>query len=201
MQPYQYTLAAGIALLLTLTVLPWLFAVAKRRAFDLGKEIGLNTRDAAHAQQIRTLKGELEDIATHREAEQRKHHTTKADLQRETLALEHRINARDAQLREATDAQAKSDQTIANLKLTITELEERIMSYTGLPVTRADHDLLISAAESLELAEKTWKALPGTEPGRKRAAQQQQDIQALAMRVHFQLRSTPATATRTEEAA
>lgn len=70
-----------------------------------------------------------------------------------------------------------------------------------MPVTRADYDLLINTAESLKLAEKTWEALRGTEPGRKRAAQQQQDIQALAMRVHFQLRSTPATTARTEETA
>lgn len=112
------------------------------------------------------LRSRLDELLVNREAEQRKHH-----------------------------------HTVANLKRTINELEERIMSYTGLPVTRADYDLLISAAESLELAEKTWKALPGTEPGRKRAAQQQQDIHALAMRVHFQLRSTPATAAKMEEAA
>ncbi len=166
MQPHQYALAAGIALLCTLSVLPWLFAVAKRRAFDQGKEIGLEIRNATHNQQVRELNYELDEIAIQREAEQRKHH-----------------------------------HTTANLKRTITELEERIMSYTGLAVTRADYDLLISTAESLELAEKTWKALPGTEPGRKRAAQQQQDIQALAMRVHFQLRSTPATAAKMEVAA
>lgn len=97
--------------------------------------------------------------------------------------------------------QRKHHHTVANLKRTLTELEERIMSYTGLPVTRADYDLLISAAESLELAEKTWKALPGAEPGRKRAAQQQQDIQALAMRLHSQLRNTPASAATAGEAA
>ncbi|MDT3749773.1 hypothetical protein [Pseudomonas kurunegalensis] len=57
-------------------------------------------------------------------------------------------------------------------------------------MTRSDYDLLISAAETLRLAERTWKALPGTEPGCKRATQQQQDIQALALRVHFELRRT-----------
>lgn len=92
--------------------------------------------------------------------------------------------------------QSKHRHSIANLKRTSAEPEERIM-----PVTRADYDLLINTAESLKLAEKTWEALRGTEPGRKRAAQQQQDIQALAMRVHFQLRSTPATTARTEETA
>lgn len=200
MQPYQYALAAGVALLVTLTVLPWLFAVAKRRAFELGKEIGLNTRDAAHAQQIRTLKGELEDIAIHREAEQRKHHTTNADLQRENLALEHRINARDAQLREATDAQVKSDQTIANLKLTITELEERIMSYTGLAVTRADYDLVLKATNTLQLSQRTLKALK-SQTQADIAGAQAEALSGLAKRIHAQLRSTAATTARTEEAA
>ncbi|MFT8231351.1 hypothetical protein ACLNBI_07220 [Pseudomonas guariconensis] len=200
MQPYQYALAAGVALLITLTVLPWLFAIAKRRAFDLGKEIGLNTRDADHAQQIRTLKGELEDIAIHREAEQRKHHTANADLQGKNLALEHRINARNAQLREATDAQAKSDQTIANLKLTITELEERIMSYTGLAVTRADYDLVLKATDTLQLSQRTLKALK-SQTQADIAGAQAEALSGLAKRIHAQLRSTAATSARTEEAA
>ncbi|WP_313731322.1 hypothetical protein [Pseudomonas sp.] len=74
-------------------------------------------------------------------------------------------------------------------------------SYQGMPVTRSDYDLLITAAETLRLAEKTWKALPGTEPGRKRASQQQQDIQALALRVHFELRRTLAKGTTAGKAA
>ncbi|WP_410952496.1 hypothetical protein [Pseudomonas sp. S1(2024)] len=74
-------------------------------------------------------------------------------------------------------------------------------SYQGMPVTRSDYDLLISAAETLRLAEKTWKALPGTEPGCKRATLQQQDIQALAMRIHSQLRTTPTGTAITGEAA
>ncbi|MCO7563893.1 hypothetical protein NJI34_05600 [Pseudomonas sp. S 311-6] len=107
----------------------------------------------------------------------------------------------DESLIERKAEQRKHHHTAANLKRTIAELEERIMSYTGMPVTRADYDLLISAAESLKLAEKTWKALPGTEPGRKRATQHQQDILALAMRVHSQLRNTPAGAVSAGEAA
>lgn len=74
-------------------------------------------------------------------------------------------------------------------------------SYKGMPLTRSDYDLLITAAETLRLAEKTWKALPGTEPGRKRAIQQQQDIQALAVRIHVQLRGKPASAALMEDAA
>lgn len=200
MQPYQYALAAGVALLITLTASPWLFAVAKRRAFDLGKEIGLNTRDATHAQQIRTLKGELEDIAIHREAEQRKHHTTNASLKLENLKLQELITEKNSQLREATDAQAKSDQTIANLKLTITELEERIMSYTGLAVTRADYDLVLKATDTLQLSQRTLKALKSQSQA-DIAGAQAEALSGLAKRIHAQLRSTAATTARMEEAA
>lgn len=73
-------------------------------------------------------------------------------------------------------------------------------SYQSMPVTRSDYDLLMNAAETLRLAEKTWKALPGTEPGRKRAMQQQQDILALAIRVHVQLRRTSASVDSVEAA-
>ncbi|WKY26995.1 hypothetical protein [Pseudomonas donghuensis] len=97
--------------------------------------------------------------------------------------------------------QRKHHHIVTNLKRTITELEERIMSYTSMPVTRPDYDLLLSSAETLRLAEKTWKAAPGTEPWRNRATQQMQDIQALAMRVHAQLRTTPASAAAAGEAA
>lgn len=71
----------------------------------------------------------------------------------------------------------------------------------SIPVTRSDYDLLINTAETLLLAEKTWKALPGTEPGCKRATQQHQDIQALALRVHFELRRTLAIGTTAGKAA
>lgn len=74
-------------------------------------------------------------------------------------------------------------------------------SCQSMPVTRSDYDLLINAAETMRLAEATWKALPGTEPGRKRAMQQQQDIQAFAVRVHAQLRGIPASAALVEDAA
>ncbi|OUM34774.1 hypothetical protein B8W72_09940 [Pseudomonas putida] len=74
-------------------------------------------------------------------------------------------------------------------------------SYQGMPVTRSDYDLLMTAAETLRLAERTWKALPGIEPGCKRATQQQQDIQALALRVHFELRRTLAIGTTAGKAA
>lgn len=62
MQPHQYALAAGIALLFTLATLPFLFALARRRAFSRGKAIGLEIRDITHAQQVRTLNDELDDL-------------------------------------------------------------------------------------------------------------------------------------------
>lgn len=118
------------------------------------------------AESWQVMRAQLDDSLIEREAEQRKHH-----------------------------------HTVANLNRTITELEERIMTYTGMPVTRADYDLMINAAETLGLAEKTWKVAPGTEPWRHRAAQQRQDMQALAMRVHAQLRTTPSSTAVTEAAA
>ncbi|KPM60213.1 hypothetical protein [Pseudomonas monteilii] len=162
MQPHQYALAAGIALLFTLATLPFLFALARRRAFSRGKAIGLEIRDITHAQQVRTLNDELDDLEVQREAEQRKHHTT-----------------------------------VANLKRTITELEERIMSYTGLAVTRTDYEQILAAAETLRLTERTLTAMKATTQG-VRAGQQASNLDELAKRVHTQLR---ATAMRAEVAA
>jgi len=54
MQPYQYALSAGIALLFILAILPYLFGVARRRAHEEGKEIGLSERDVTHAQRLGT---------------------------------------------------------------------------------------------------------------------------------------------------
>ncbi|MEF0146200.1 hypothetical protein [Pseudomonas guariconensis] len=165
MQPHQYALAAGIALLFILATLPFLFALARRRAFSRGKAIGLEIRDITHAQQVRTLNDELDEFKVQREAEQRKHHTT-----------------------------------IANLKRTITELEERIMSYTGLAVTRADYDLVLKATDTLQLSQRTLKALK-SQTQADIAGAQAEALSDLAKRIHAQLRSTTATAARTEDAA
>ncbi|MCU9528666.1 hypothetical protein [Pseudomonas mosselii] len=119
----------------------------------------------------------------------KEHHRADLKLQLKTL----REELDEARVQTEAD-QRKHHLGVASLKRTITELEERIMSYTGMPVTRADYDLMINAVETLALAEKTWKVVQGTEPWCKRALQQQQDIQALAVRVHHQLRSTPASA-------
>lgn len=165
MQPHQYALAAGIALLFTLAALPFLFALARRRAFSHGKTIGLEIRDITHAHQVRTLNDELDELKIQREAEQRKYHTT-----------------------------------VANLKRTITELEERIVSCTGLAVTRADYNLLLNTTDTLQLSQRTLKALK-SQPQADVAGAQARALSELAKRIHAQLRSAAATAARQEEAA
>ncbi|WP_180962718.1 hypothetical protein [Pseudomonas guariconensis] len=95
--------------------------------------------------------------------------------------------------------QRKHHHTTANLKRTITELEERIMSYTDLAVTKSDYALLMETSRTLRVAEQTMKALKSQVANQ--AAEQAAGLQALAKRVHAQLRSTPATAAHTEAAA
>lgn len=173
MHPHQYALASGILWLLTLIVMPYLFAKARCIAYERGFADG----KLAHQ------------------------HTLKLQLQEARRAQEVlRAELEDAQRNCAQQLDARAA-NIAALKASITELEARIMSYTGLAVTRADYDQLLAAAETLALAEKTWKVAQGTEPWRNRALQQRQDIHALAVRVHHQLRSTPATAAIAGEAA
>lgn len=165
MQPYQYALSAGIALLSCLAILPYLLAAARRRAHEEGKEIGLAERNAIHAQQLRTRNEELAELAMQREADQRKH------------------------LR-----------SMANLKFIISELEARIVSYTGMPVTRADYELLTKVGETLQLAHRTMKALKSDQQA-SLATAQALSVDSLAKRIHAQLRSTPATASTAEAAA
>lgn len=126
----------------------------------------------------------------------KEHHRADLKVQLKTL----REDLDETRIQTEAD-QRKHHLTVASLKRTIKELEGRIMSYTGMPVTRADYDLMISTVETLALAEKTWKVAPGTEPWRNRALLQRQDIQALAVRVHQQLRSTPACASTAGSAA
>ncbi|MFF5866729.1 hypothetical protein [Pseudomonas sp. NPDC012596] len=115
-----------------------------------------------------------------------------------------RIRTLNEELAELT-AQREADprkhlKTIANLKLTISELEERIMSYTGMPVTRADYELLTKVGETLQLAHSTMKALKSNQQA-SLATAEARCVGSLAKRVHAQLRSTPATASTAEAAA
>ena len=90
--------------------------------------------------------------------------------------------------------QRKHHLAVANLKSSIAELEARIMSYTGLPVTKADYERLLSASATMRLAQRTFQALK-TEAEAKRAGIQADVIDDLAKRIHAQLRSTPSAAT------
>jgi len=105
-----------------------------------------------------------------------------------------------------TAVQAESDQrkhhlAVASLKRTISELEARIMSYTGLAVTKRDYEQLTIAAETLQLAQRTWETAKGTEPWCVRAHNERLSIQALAQRIHEQLRITPDNSTKVGELA
>ena len=83
---------------------------------------------------------------------------------------------------------------------TIAELEERIMSYTGLAVSKADYQALISTCETLETAGRTWKQLKGAEAWVARTEHQGRSLRELAGRVRNELRD-PATSTTEGEVA
>lgn len=114
------------------------------------------------------------------------------------------ISALNKDISQLTDARAedqrKHDLTVANLKRTITELEERILSYTGLAVTKADYDLLTSIADTLHLAERTLRALK-SQTHADRAGSQSEAATGLAKRILAQLSGTPATTAGMEKAA
>lgn len=81
----------------------------------------------------------------------------------------------------------------------IEELEARIMSYTGLAVTKADYEHLKNAAETLRLARNTWQKLQGTEPWCARAYAECQGLLGLASRIHSELRKAPPATTTAKE--
>lgn len=74
------------------------------------------------------------------------------------------------------------------------------MSYTGMPVTRADYELLTKVGETLQLAHRTMKALKSNQPA-SLATAQALGVDSLAQRIHAQVCSTPATASTAEAAA
>lgn len=106
----------------------------------------------------------------------------------------------DESLIEREAEQRKHHHSIANLKRTIAELEERIMSYSSLAVTKADYEKLVSVASTMRLAQRTFEALKSKAEAN-RAGVQAEVIDGLASRIHAQLRSPPATASNTEAAA
>lgn len=171
MQPHQYALGAGILWLTTLIVIPYLITKARARAFNRGLQTGKSTQNHATRLQLKEATQALQD--------------ERAELQLTQQTCEEQLAARQA--------------SIDVLKGVITELEARIMSYTGMAVTRADYDLLTKVGETLRLTQRTMKALK-SEQQAILAANQALSIDSLAMRVHSQLRSTPATAATVEAA-
>ncbi|UPK85316.1 hypothetical protein [Pseudomonas sp. A2] len=165
MQPHQQVLALGIIFLVTLAILPFLFAKARHRAFNRGLDIGKQRLQADLKLQIQSLQVDLDEARVQAEASQRKHHMA-----------------------------------VAHLKGNVRELEARIMSYTGLAVSRADYELLISALETLSLTERTLTAMKATQQA-SRARLQAAGLDVLAKRIHTHLRETPARAANAEEAA
>lgn len=172
MHPHQYALAAGILWLVTLIVLPCLFAKARYRAYERG----------------------------HADGKLSHQHTLKLQLQEAKRAQELlRAELQDAQRNCAQQLDARTA-SIAALKSHIADLEARIMSYTGLPVTKADHDQLLAAAETMRLAQRTLAALK-SEPHATQAGRQAEAIDDLAKRIRVQLRTTPASAANVGAAA
>ncbi len=172
MQPHQYALAAGIGWMITLIILPFLIAKARRLAYARGFDAGKTFHDQTLTLQLKEAKQSLDDL--------------RAELLRTQQTGNVQLAARQA--------------SIAALKASISELEARIMAYTGLAVTKADYDKLVSASSTMRLAQRTFKALK-TETEAARAGAQADVIDDLAKRIHAQLRSTPASASNAGAAA
>ena len=106
----------------------------------------------------------------------------------------HFVRARlDESLINREAEQCEHHHTIANLKRAIAELEDRIMSYTGLAVTKADYELLVNVIDTLNLAERTLTAMKATQQAA-RAGLQVTRLGDLAKRMHLELRERPASA-------
>ncbi|WP_367239283.1 hypothetical protein AB1H94_08230 [Pseudomonas fulva] len=172
MQPHQYALAAGIGWMIILTILPFLIAKARRLAYARGFEAGKAFYDQSLSLQLKEAIQTLDDL--------------RAELLRTQQTGSVQLAARQA--------------SIAALKASISELEARSISYTGLPVTKADYDNLVSASSTMRLAQRTFKALK-TEAEAARAGAQADFIDDLAKRIHAQLRSTPTSASSAGAAA
>ena len=93
MQAPHYMLALAVAWIVTLTVLPYLFAMARKRAYDRGITDGLKQRDAMAWKRLQDLNGQLEDRAIGLEKIQREHLKKTAVLLGTIDELEGRIKA------------------------------------------------------------------------------------------------------------
>lgn len=90
---------------------------------------------------------------------------------------------------ELLDIQGRFDASMEARRKTIADLEERIMSYTGLAVTQADYQALANASETLKLAVRTWSQLKGADAWVERAKLQAGQLHRLALRVRGDLKS------------
>ncbi|WP_412460202.1 hypothetical protein ACK2SD_15110 [Pseudomonas sp. SC11] len=165
MQLHHYVLAISIGWMVTLIILPFLIAKTRRFAYNRGFEAGKAFHDQTLALQLQEAKQARDDLRT--------------ELQRTRQACEQQLAARQA--------------NITALKTSISELEARIMSYTGLAVTKADYDLLTATAETLGLTERTLSALKAGQQASK-ARNQIEHLTRLAKRMHAHLRETPSSA-------
>lgn len=163
MQPHQYALAAGIGWMITLIILPFMIAKARQRAYALGFEAGKTCID-------QTLKLQLKDA-------QKVQEELRTELQSTRQDCSQRLEARQ--------------NSITALRVMIAELYDRIPAHEGLAVTKSDYTQLVTAAATMRLAQRTFKALK-SQPEAERAAAQADAIDELAVRIHAQLRSTPA---------
>ncbi|MDU9391563.1 hypothetical protein [Pseudomonas sp. zfem002] len=93
MQAPHYMLALAVAWIVTLAMLPYLFAAARKRAYERGRTDGLDQRDALSWKRLQDLEGRVETHAVEREAEQRKHLHKTAALLGTITELEERIRA------------------------------------------------------------------------------------------------------------
>lgn len=97
MQAQHYTLAAGIALILTLVVANYLFARTRARAYEHGRADGvaegLEQRDAMAWKRLQDQGRALEQRAIDREKEQRQFLQTKAAMQATIDELSARVMA------------------------------------------------------------------------------------------------------------
>jgi hypothetical protein len=112
----------------------------------------------------------------------------KADLKLQIRALEDELTETKVQNEAAT---RKHLTALARLQANNDELTNRIMSYTGMAVTRNDYERLLSTAEALRLAQRVHAGLKaGIQADR--AAELAAAADELAKRVHAHLRATPA---------
>jgi hypothetical protein len=101
------------------------------------------------------------------------------DLHSQRLAALDRDVAHLNRLRETE--QAGHEDALRDAKRRYLELHQQTLTF-GTFLKSEDTQLLLDVAHSLQLAQETWTAFPGTEPVRKKANAQQSQIKQLVAR-------------------